>query len=223
MFAQVAAASLDVARRAAPLVPVWFCIDQYVGSVKLVGGSSMQPTFNGRGRQYNDAVLLDRWTARNLNYARGDVVVLRSPHAPNEMLTKRVIGLPGDWVRPRVAAAQLRRAQGIGPQDEDADVFSESTVKRAGALGSGVVHVPRGQLWVEGDNEASSNDSNGFGCVSAALVEARVCYKLWPPSEAGVVTRVEPRTDRLVHRGSCEKMSRCVAEQKGVMPWHVSR
>ena len=179
----------DVVRRSLPLVPVFFCVDNYVGTVKLVGGRSMQPTFNQRGKAFNDAVVLDRWSARTLSYGRGDVVVLRSPHAPHEMLTKRIVGLPGDWVRWR------RRA------------------------GGEVIHVPRGQLWVEGDNEASSNDSNGFGCVAAALVEARVCYKLWPISEAGAVHRHEPAGERLVHRGAGERMSSVVEAGSGLMPW----
>ena len=148
-----------------PLVPVFFCIDNYIGTVKLVGGRSMQPTFNKRGKQNNDAVVLDRWSARTLAYRRGDVVVLRSPNAPDEMLTKRVVGLPGDWVRPRAAAHAFENAT-------DSSQLS--------AASRDVVHVPRGQLWVEGDNAASSNDSNGFGCVAAALIEARVWFKLWP-------------------------------------------
>ena len=187
-----------------PLVPVFFCIDNYLGTVKLVGGRSMQPTFNKRGKQNNDAVVLDRWSARTLAYRRGDVVVLRSPHAPDEMLTKRVVGLPGDWVRPRVAAHEL----------------SASESSQLVSAQNNVVHVPRGQLWVEGDNEASSNDSNGFGCISAALIEARVCFKLWPLSEAGVVENVEAPKTRLVHRGQCESMSCCVGQSKGMMPWH---
>ena len=77
--------ALDVARRSMPLVPVFFCVDQFIGTIKLVGGRSMQPTFNARGKAYNDVVVLDRWSARSLAYERGDVIVLRSPHAPSEM------------------------------------------------------------------------------------------------------------------------------------------
>ena len=150
----------------------------------------MQPTFNGRGEHTCDAVLLNKLSVLLSHYGRGDVVVLRAPHEPKEMLTKRIIGMEGDVVARRGRSGEL-------------------------------VHVPRGHIWVEGDNEASSNDSNGFGCVSAALIEARVCFKLWPLSEAGSVLRVEPTRDRLLHRGSCQHMERCVAEGKGVMPWHV--
>ena len=243
-----------VAVRALPLVPVFFCVDNYIGTVKLVGGRSMQPTFNSRGKQNNDAVVLDRWTARTLAYRRGDVVVLRSPHEPEEMLTKRVIGLPGDWVRPRAeVAAMAERARkakaaaeaaaaaaaasssdderGEATADGSSSSYSSSSAATAAAEAdddekrwrsplSDLVHVPRGQLWVEGDNEASSNDSNGFGCVAAALVEARVCFKLWPINEAGVVERREPSSERLVIRGACEKMDQAVATSKGMMPWH---
>lgn len=255
---------VDVARRAAPLVPVFFCVDNYLGTVKLVGGRSMQPTFNSNVQtsgKTHDAVLLDRWTARTLAYRRGDVVVLRSSHAPDEMLTKRVVGLPGDWVRPRAAVQAQKRAvahvAAATAAEEDkaasaadaASAVDASGVRIVGSggaagapavaelhpsawslrrdddemLGGDVVHVPRGHLWVEGDNEASSNDSNGFGCVSAALVEARVSFKLWPLREAGAVHRIEPASERLVYRGTSEKMAHCVVEQNGVMPWRAVR
>jgi inner membrane protease subunit 2 len=183
----------DIGRRSLPLVPVFFCIDHYFGTIKLVSGRSMQPTFNARGKDTNDAVLLDRWSARQLSFRRGDVVVLRSPHEPKEWLTKRVVGLPGDWVKPR------------------------------GSNGSNcrTVPIPRGQLWVEGDNEHASNDSNSFGAVAAALVEARVSYKLWPLNEAGPVRRCEPATERLVHRSPCESASGATEKQIGILPWHL--
>ena len=98
---ETARSSMEILKKAAPLVPVFFCIDNYVGTVKLVGGRSMQPTFNARGKETTDVVVLDRWTARRLAFRRGDVVVLASPHAPEELMTKRVLGLAGDWVRAR--------------------------------------------------------------------------------------------------------------------------
>ena len=197
---------IDVARRSLPFLPVFACIDKFIGTVKLVGGRSMQPTFNARGKAHNDAVVLDCWSARSLAYQRGDVVVLSSPHEPKEMLTKRIVGMPGDWVRPRAAA----QAEASG---DDAS---------RGMLGN-LVHVPRGQLWVEGDNEASSNDSNSFGCVAAALVEARVCFKIWPLNEAGFVLRRETAGQRLVHRGKTERMAGIVASNSGLQPWHAAR
>eukprot|EP01052_Picozoa_sp_SAG31_P040646 SAG31_NODE_5938_length_2249_cov_2.764651_2_plen_76_part_00 len=42
--------------------------------------------------------MLQLATRRN-SYRRGDVVTLWSPENENAMLIKRVIGVPGDWVR----------------------------------------------------------------------------------------------------------------------------
>ena len=124
----------------------------------------MQPTFN-KTQTSNDLLLLDKLSATNRWYKRGDVVVLRSPHTPNEMLTKRVIAMQNDLV-----------------------------YNRQGRL----VRVPRGHLWIEGDNALNSNDSNAFGPVAQGLVQARVAAKLWPLSEVGVVSSVPPSRDRVI-------------------------
>ncbi|KDO17413.1 signal peptidase I [Saprolegnia parasitica CBS 223.65] len=42
------------------------------------------------------------------------------------------------------------------------------------------VVVPAGKCWVEGDNAELSDDSNSFGCVPMALIEARVAAVVWP-------------------------------------------
>ena len=178
---------------AARWVPVWFCVDTYVGTVKLIDGRSMQPTFNTRGREYNDLVVLDRWSARQLDLRRGDVVVLRAPNHPEELMTKRVVGLPGDCVQPRADAR----------------------------MGPAPTYVPRGHVWVEGDNSQASNDSNNFGAVAAALIEARVSYKIWPLEERGRVEQRELSRDRLIRRAPCETTAAAAAQAAGMLPWNV--
>ena len=94
-------------RRTAPTVPVFIAVHDYLVSVAWVGGRSMQPTFNTRGERHNDAVLLDKYSARTQRYLRGEVVVVRSASKPNELLTKRVIGIGGDWIRTREGLREL--------------------------------------------------------------------------------------------------------------------
>ena len=67
----------------------------------------MQPTFNPRWPESTDAVLLDKWAARRQHYCRGDVVVVKSPTTPHELMTKRVVGLGGDWVYQRGSKQEM--------------------------------------------------------------------------------------------------------------------
>ena len=188
-------------RRTLPWLPVWFCVESYIGTFKVIDGRSMQPTLNSRGRPYTDVVVLDKWNARQLNIRRGDVVVLRSPHNEYEQLAKRVVGLPGDVVKPRPNALE-----GDEPRP-----------------------IPRGQIWVEGDNDAASNDSNSFGSVAAALVEARVRYKVWPISERGPVEDLrsaeqrELVKSRLIFKGQSESVAGAAARSAGSLSWHMPR
>ena len=85
------------------------------------------------------------------------------------------------------------------------------------------VPVPRGQIWVEGDNHRASNDSTNFGPVSAALVEAVVTVKLWPPSEVGFVVSKELAQDRLVRRSPCETVKAATQSASGMQPWDCAR
>ena len=61
--------------------------------------------------------------------------------------------------------------------------------------------VPSDAVFLEGDNALNSNDSNAFGSVPASSIHARARLRIWPPSKAGVVARVEPREPGADARG----------------------
>lgn len=54
----------------------------------------------------------------------------------------------------------------------------------AGAWGQDL--VPRGHIWLEGDNAADSTGSHAFGAVPTGLVRGRVLLRVWPPSQVQV-------------------------------------
>ncbi|KAK4589194.1 hypothetical protein RGQ29_019974 [Quercus rubra] len=59
-------------------------------------------------------------------------------------------------------------------------------VKRLLGLEShSVTYVPKGHVWVEGDNIYNSRDSRQFGPVPYGLLEGKVFCKIWPPKEFG--------------------------------------
>ena len=99
---------------------------------------------------------------------------------------KRVIGLPGDHVacctngRVTVNGVPLEETPYLFPgASPSADPFS--------------VTVPRGRLWVMGDNRAISDDSRGHmfsgfpedGTVPVTEVAGRAFLIIWPPSQFG--------------------------------------
>lgn len=45
--------------------------------------------------------------------------------------------------------------------------------------------IPRGHVWLEGDNSSQSFDSRNFGPVPIALLEGRIVLRFWPLSSFG--------------------------------------
>ncbi|XP_031702615.1 mitochondrial inner membrane protease subunit 1 isoform X3 [Anarrhichthys ocellatus] len=57
-------------------------------------------------------------------------------------------------------------------------------------------YVPKGHVWLEGDNLRNSNDSRSYGPVPYALIRGRVSLKLWPPHSFGTLS--ESPTRRII-------------------------
>ncbi|KAG5037794.1 hypothetical protein AAZX31_07G139500 [Glycine max] len=82
----------------------------------------------------------------------------------------------------------------------------ETHVKRIAALPgewfgthqkNDVIQIPLGHCWVEGDNTASSLDSNSFGPIPLGIIRGRVTHVVWPPQRIGAVKNTPPQLDRL--------------------------
>jgi len=109
-----------------------------------------------------DVLLFERLTQRLKGWSRGEVVVATSPKDPDARICKRILGLPGDRVK----------VLAVGEEKE--------------------VLVPRGHVWLEGDNKAASHDSRHYGPVPVGLLQGKVRLKLWPPLEIGPVRVIPP-------------------------------
>ncbi|XP_020774810.1 mitochondrial inner membrane protease subunit 2 isoform X1 [Boleophthalmus pectinirostris] len=79
-------------------VPVTVTALDRFAYVARVEGASMQPSLNPEGSD-SDVVLLNRWSVRNFQVQRGDIVSVVSPRNPQQKIIKRVIGLEGDFIR----------------------------------------------------------------------------------------------------------------------------
>ncbi|XP_055505989.1 mitochondrial inner membrane protease subunit 2 [Leucoraja erinacea] len=80
-------------------VPVTVTFLDRVAYIARVEGASMQPSLNPAGGTASDVVLLNRWSVRNYQLQRGDIVSLVSPKNPELKIIKRVIALEGDIIK----------------------------------------------------------------------------------------------------------------------------
>ncbi|KAJ1912353.1 hypothetical protein H4219_005642 [Mycoemilia scoparia] len=98
-----------------------------------------------------DVVLIEKWSLHTQRLKPGDVVACVSPTNPYQSLCKRLIGMPGDIIC----------------------VDPTKTPRK-------YVKVPKGHVWLQGDNFGNSSDSRNFGPVPMSMLRGRILAKLWP-------------------------------------------
>lgn len=179
-----------------------------VAEARIVEGPSMQPTLYAGERLLIDKVSylrvdstpLEGLAGGNREFLlagpqRGDVVILRpqtpirssqgdSPVFPfiagEEMLVKRLIGLPGDSILIRDGRVLVNDV----PLNEPYVRYAASYTYPAN--GQPAV-VPTGQYFVLGDNRPNSNDSHLGWFVPARDLVGRALLAFWPPTSWGVL------------------------------------
>ncbi|HUP59905.1 MAG TPA: signal peptidase I [Thermoanaerobaculia bacterium] len=100
---------------------------------------------------------------------RGDVIVFESPVASDELVVKRVVGLPGDLVDARLGRVRI-----------GGHTLPEPYVLRAAATGAiDAQLVPHDAYFVLGDNRDESLDSRSWGVVPRESIVGRARMVLW--------------------------------------------
>ncbi|XP_041131202.1 mitochondrial inner membrane protease subunit 1-like [Polyodon spathula] len=97
-----------------------------------------------------DVVFSERLSRHFYRIEKGDIVIAKSPSDLKMNICKRVIGLEGDKVC----------------TSSPSDIFKTHT------------YVPKGHVWLEGDDLKNSTDSRSYGPVPYALIKGRVCFKI---------------------------------------------
>jgi signal peptidase I len=144
-----------------------YLFQKNVGELMICVGPSMLPTLSAEG----DVVVLEHFTPYYRDLCRADVVVAVSPQNPRMSVCKRVAAVSGERVPVSDSLAETIRQ-------------CRPELIQTGAHGSSV-QIPRGHVWLEGDNPANSTDSRQYGPVPISLVRGRVVYRILPLNSAG--------------------------------------
>jgi signal peptidase I len=160
---------LDILETLILAVVLYFGINAVSVRVR-VDGFSMNPTL-----QDGEYILVNRLAYKIGNPVRGDIVVFSFPMDPKQDLIKRVIGLPGESISVQDGKVMIN------------GVPLEEPYIAAPPIYNGTWEVPRGQLFVLGDNRNESKDSHEWGLLPIENVVGRAVLIYWPPPEWQVI------------------------------------
>lgn len=139
-------------------LPVAFAFGNSVACVAHVDGKSMQPTLNPGNQKdvkFSDLVLQDKLSIKPFYDVKRQDIVC--------------------LVDPKNSdACMIKRIIGL-----EGDLINPRGNMEV------FLKVPKGHIWVEGDNTKSSRDSTAFGPVPLGLVYAKATHIVWPLHRIG--------------------------------------
>jgi signal peptidase I len=171
-----------------------FLVKTFVAQAYYIPSESMVPQL-----KVGDRVVVSKLSYRLHKPRRGDIIVFDAPPGATGLKTeskgkgvprvarnvleavglrqpsteefiKRVIGLPGDTVEGRNGKVYVNGLELVEPYLHGNVTTSDF----------GPVKVPKGRLWLMGDNRDNSEDSRVFGTVPESTVVGRAVVRPWP-------------------------------------------
>jgi signal peptidase I len=155
-----------------PAILIAILINVFLGQATRVDGQSMEPNLHADQR-----LVVEKISYRLHGPQRFDIVVIKPPTQEDELLIKRLIGLPGDTVEIRNGHVH------INGETLEEPYLTQQT--RAGRYAQ--VTVPPLHVYVLGDNRDHSNDSRSFGPVPIDNIVGRAWLSYWPPDQVGLI------------------------------------
>ena len=199
---------VDYARAFFPILFAVLILRSFIAEPFRIPSSSMMPTL-----LIGDFILVNKFTygirlpVTNRKVIalgepeRGDVVVFRPPHHPDQDWIKRVVGLPGDVVSYRDNTVYVNGEPfGYGAPESYVGVGRGSDMTGAGLIeermpgrshhvlethrpgmfdpGEGEWRVPEGEYFVMGDNRDRSDDSRFWGTLPESQLRGKA-FLVW--------------------------------------------
>ena len=142
-----------------------------------IPSESMVPTL-----EVGDRVFVNKFIYRFHQPERHDIIVFKSVEGSTEGgqedLIKRVVGLPGDEISVQDGVLFVD-----GKRQEEPYVNS----RFPDTSPFGPMTVPKGEVFVMGDNRADSRDSRFFGPVPFENIEGKAFIIFWSPAHIKLI------------------------------------
>lgn len=149
-------------------------------------GASMEPTLYS-----NNILVTDRISPRIGKVQRGDVIIAKNPNIPKQLICKRIVGLPGDLILAQETTESNTSIDGIPDAYVSDEPINATDMKRDDSDKPEIkykkVVIPRGHIWIEGDNSANSSDSRHYGPIPQGLLQSKVLFRVYPFNQIGFI------------------------------------
>jgi signal peptidase I len=148
---------------------VAFVVKTFLIQAFFIPSGSMLPTLHE-----HDRVLVNKLSYDLHDVHRGDLVVFERPEGDSSSqikdLIKRVVGLPGETIESRDGHVYVDGRRLEEPYLEDGTQTTNLDQQT----------VPRGHVFVMGDNRSDSMDSRIFHAIDEDLIVGRAFVRVWP-------------------------------------------
>jgi signal peptidase I len=146
-----------------PALALALVVHLFLAQATIVFGKSMEPNLLERQR-----LIIDKISYRLHPPRRNDIIVLSKPEM-DEMLVKRIVGLPGETIEIYKGVVYI-----------DGEPLLEPFPHNIGAYSMPPTTLGPLSYFVLGDNRDNSNDSRSFGPVKREHILGRVWLRYWP-------------------------------------------
>lgn len=152
-------------------------IVNFVGRIAVVVGPSMEDTL-----QNGDRLVTEKLTQRFGKFKPGDIVTIYAPefiHKEGNTIIKRVIAVEGDTVEIKDGNVFVNGKLLNEPY------LKEGAITRVDNVENSKLTVPKGQIFVMGDNRLNSSDSRIHGPFKVENVTGKAIFRIFPFSRIG--------------------------------------
>lgn len=131
--------------------------------------ASMEPTLN-----VNDKLM----TVKKSKLPRKTIVMIKDPEISDEILVKRIVGLPGEIINIKDGKVFINGTVLNEPYIKEAPEYSKEW------------EIPSNKYFLMGDNRNKSEDSSVWGPIDEELIISRVVLKYWPFKEFKIMSHL---------------------------------